>query len=169
MRPLISTLAAVLICAATACAPTSDRADGDRLSDADVTAIRALGQEFTQAIVTHDYDKVVALHTDDVAWMAPGAPAALGPAALRQSLENGVQALSFVITPAHTEGVGSLAYDRGGYTYTGVIGSDTVTAAGKYVQVLRRQADGSWRIALAIWNDDAPPPAPAPAASPQRP
>lgn len=167
MRPLTSTLSAVLICAAAACAPTSDGASGERLTDADVTAIRSLGQEFTRATVAHDYDRVVALHTDDVAWMAPGAPAALGPAALRQSLENGARALSFVITPAHTEGVGSLAYDRGGYTYTGVLGSDTVSAAGKYVQILRRQADGSWRIALAIWNDDAPP-APTPAVQPRR-
>lgn len=162
MRPVTFTLTAGLICAATTCKPVPVPAPtGDRFTDADVTAIRAVGQEFTRAVVARDHDRVVALHTDDVAWMPPDVPAALGSAALRQSLESQPRALSFVITSAHTEGVGSLAYDRGGYTYKGVAGADTVSATGKYVQVLRRQADGSWRIALATWNYDAPATAPS--------
>jgi ketosteroid isomerase-like protein len=31
------------------------------------------------------------------------------------------------------------------------------TDEGKYIEVLKRQADGSWKIAYDIWNPNAPP------------
>jgi uncharacterized protein (TIGR02246 family) len=159
MRPRILSLLTGVVVVASAC----DRAN-EALTEEDIAAVHAVGQDFTRAEVARDLERVVGLHTDDVAWMAPGAPAAIGSDALRKALENGPRPTSFVLTSARTEGSGSVAYDRGTFVYTGVVGTDTVTSRGKYVQVLRRRPDGSWRIAVAIWNEDqpAPPPPPAP-------
>ncbi|HUF26417.1 MAG TPA: nuclear transport factor 2 family protein [Gemmatimonadaceae bacterium] len=159
--------ALLLLSAGATLAAAGCRTGNATLSEEDVAAIRSVGQEFTQATVEGDYDRVADLHTEDVVWMAPDAPATTGRDGLRQTLEAGPRALSFVITPAHTEGAGDIAYDRGAFTWRAMIGTDTVSASGKYVQVLRRQPDGSWLIALDIWNADEPamPPAAAPVAS----
>jgi len=140
------------------------------LSEADIAAIHQLGQEFTQANVAHDWDRVLAQRTDDVVWMPPNAAALPGKDAVRRFLQEGAQATAFTITSVHTEGSDDLAVDRGSYVYTGVMGSDTITDTGKYVAMLRRQPDDSWKIALEIWNSDValPQPAPAPAAARRR-
>jgi ketosteroid isomerase-like protein len=60
---------------------------------------------------------------------------------------------------------GDLAYDQGTYTMTGP-GPDgkPITDKGKYLAVVKKQADGSWKVAEDMWNSDLPavaPPAPA--------
>jgi ketosteroid isomerase-like protein len=40
-------------------------------------------------------------------------------------------------------------------------GAKPTTETIKGLHVLRRQTDGSWKIIQDIWNNDAPPPAPA--------
>ncbi len=163
MRRPLSICYAAPVLAALSCA----RAGGG-LTEADIGAIRQVGQQFAQALVAHDFDRAVALHTEDPVWMSPNAPAAVGADALRRSFETGPRAVSFVITPIHTEGIARLAYERGSYDYRGVLGADTIAEQGKYIRVLRRQPDGSWRIAVDIWNSDELPTAPAKApASPQ--
>ena len=57
---------------------------------------------------------------------------------------------------------GDLGWEWGTYTATDKSG-DTVDT-GKYVTVFRRK-DGKWLMIRDIWNSDAPPAAPAPAAA----
>jgi uncharacterized protein (TIGR02246 family) len=140
----------------------------DRLSEADVAAIRAIEQEFAQASIARDFDRVLAQRTDDIVWMPPNSPALVGKDAVRQALEANPPASGFVITSEQTEGSDDLAYDRGTYVYSVVVGTDTVNEGGKYLQILRRQPDGSWRLAVEIWNANQPPPPPAPAPARRR-
>lgn len=55
-----------------------------------------------------------------------------------------------------------LAFDRGTYkaTTSPRIGGPASNDHGKYVWLLRRQADGSWKYSHIIWNSDVPPAAP---------
>jgi ketosteroid isomerase-like protein len=163
MRRGYALCCAALTVMALSCAPARDA-----LTDADIQAIHQIGQEFAQAVAAHDFDRAVALHTEDAVWMNPNAPAAVGADALKRSFEAGPRALTFTITPIHTEGIGPLAYDRGSYEYRGLVGADTIAERGKYLEVLRRHPDGSWRIAVDIWNSDEMPMAPAMAPAPPR-
>jgi ketosteroid isomerase-like protein len=74
---------------------------------------------------------------------------------------------SFTLNPVEIEGVGKLAYQRGTYQMTMLLpGGVTASDSGKYVEIRRRQADGTWLITRDIWNSDIPLPAaelPAPA------
>ncbi len=65
---------------------------------------------------------------------------------------------AFSLTPAETDGVGDLAYDRGSYSVTVSIEGmpEPLTDAGKYVVLLRKQTDKSWLIMASIWNSDMP-------------
>ncbi len=164
VRRLILTVLLGAVCAVAAC----EGRDDDNLSDADVTAIRAVGQAFASGIVAHDFDRVMAQRTDDIVWMVPNGPPLAGPAAVRMALDSGARATAFVITSERTEGSGNLAYDRGSYAYSAVMGGDTVTERGKYLQILRRQPDDTWRIALDMWSSNDAPPAPMPAPPPRR-
>jgi quercetin dioxygenase-like cupin family protein len=53
-----------------------------------------------------------------------------------------------------------LAYEVGSYSVTLAMqtqsGSQTINDTGKYVTIWKRQADGSWKLAVDIWNSDLP-------------
>ena len=53
---------------------------------------------------------------------------------------------------------GNMGYVRGVSTVTiQPEGGREISDRGKYLVVLRRQADDSWKVALDIWNSDSPP------------
>ena len=60
-------------------------------------------------------------------------------------------------------GYSDLAYLRGTYTMTFTIpGAAPIDEQGKFLQIYRRQPDGSWEMAREIYNSDLPLPVPAP-------
>ena len=146
--------------AAAAAVSTSCQTTG-AISEADQVEIRRIEQEFATAVVTNDIDKILAQRTADIVWYPPNSPVLTGRASIRKSLEANPPSIRFAVTASHTEGYGDLAYNRGTYTATSVIATDTLTDRGKYLQVWRRQRDGSWLIAAEIWNSDTPAPVPA--------
>jgi uncharacterized protein (TIGR02246 family) len=136
------------------------------LSDADVAAIRNLGPQFSQAILAKDVDAVVAMYTDDAVLMPPGAPVVVGKDAIRDyftaQFASDVVTTEQVFTSIQTEGEGNQAFDRGTFMWKGTRpgASDPITEVGKYVVIVRRTADGSWRVAVDIGNSDPRPPEP---------
>ena len=62
------------------------------------------------------------------------------------------------IRPEKIEGSGNLAYVRGNFDLTFIINDSTqVPDTGKYIEVWKKQEDGSWKIKVDIWNSDNPP------------
>ena len=56
---------------------------------------------------------------------------------------------------------GNLAYERGIINMDIVPeGGQAMTDKGKYLVVMKRQADSSWKVAVDIWNSDLPQPVP---------
>ncbi len=53
---------------------------------------------------------------------------------------------------------GDVGYTIGRWeSVTSAAGRDSVTARGNYVTIWHKQRDGSWKAAVDIGNDDAPP------------
>ncbi len=89
-------------------------------------------------------------------------------AAIEASLESFAQAIRAWLEPfppieyegtvVEIDGRGDLAFVRGNYseTYTVEGAPEPIHHAGKYVKIWRRQPDGSWLIAVEIWNSDLP-------------
>ena len=130
------------------------------LSDDDVAAIRNLGPRYSQAAMAQDVDAAVALYTDDAVIMPADAPVVVGKEAIREfiaaAFASEAVTTEFVFTSVQIDGVGDLAFDRGTWTWTGTVpgASAPVTEVGKYVVIVRRQADGSWLTTVDTWNSD---------------
>jgi len=73
------------------------------------------------------------------------------------------------ITPDETMTLGNVGFDRGTYrmTMTSKAGGNAITDEGRYIVLLRKEADGAWKVSIDIDNSAMPLPAPqaAPAAA----
>jgi len=154
MRPTL--LLAALSCAALACQPAPAR-----LSEADIAAIRAVTDSFVQYGRARRDSAGASLYTEDGIVMPANQPAVQGRAAIRAWLEAFPAMSEFSLTIVEIDGRGDLAYVRGTYALTLAASGKTPAMPdhGKYVEVRRKQADGSWLLAIDIFNSDVALPA----------
>ena len=152
-------LAGVSLVILTACGPGVAP-----LTDEDIAALDALRSAYTEAVLAGDADAQAAQFTEDALWLGADAPAIQGRAAIRAAHEPdpSVTVQEFTITSLEIDGYGDLAFDHGTWSQTYVAEgmAEPVTVVGKYVTIVRKQDDGSWRWAVDIWNSDAPMPRP---------
>ena len=83
-----------------------------------------------------------------------------GRDAIQQWLSQIDSLTEYTVTPEEIQGAGAMAYVRAKYTITltlkGMDGS--ITDSGKAVEIWKKDSDGHWRMASAIWNSDRPVP-----------
>ena len=126
------------------------------LSAEDVEAIRGGSEQFTRFMLARDFDALVRLYAEDAVFMPPHRPAVKGRLALRDWLGAFPKVTRFTFTLDDIDGRGDLAYVRGSYSMTlhpeGAPGP--VGDAGKFVEIRKKQPDGSWLLAADIFNSD---------------
>ena len=102
--------------------------------------------------------------TDNGIQMAPDAPAVIGKEQIRAKYESIFPQFIFkmAITNEEIRVAGDWAFSRGNGTFsmTPRAGGETIEIDGKYLTILERQTDGSWKIARDCFNYNAPPPPP---------
>lgn len=130
------------------------------LSEADVAAIRAAGDEFEKAGSNNDWAAVAALYTEDAVLMPPNAPSVSGRASIQEVFGQFPTLTSMELTIDDIQGAGDVAVVRGSYSLAMDIEGQMVEDSGKYLEVRRKQADGSWPIIIDTWNSDIPVPIP---------
>lgn len=152
-RHLVSIVAGILLIGLAACAQTPAP-----LSDADVAAINQIEQDFAQAAVSEDWDRLAALFAEDAIRMPFDAPMERGRAAIRAAYAAVDSVTEWTVLESQVEGEGSLAYARQAFAVTAFLGGvpGPFSYTGKSVTVLRRQPDGAWLIVMDIWNSNAP-------------
>jgi ketosteroid isomerase-like protein len=146
---------------AAACAPKSDMPAADAapaapapLSAADLEAVRAVDAAFAAGMNAKDTAAVFAIYADDALLMPPDSPAlkgAEGHPVLAGMIAGG--ATDFALNSTTAYGIGDLAYMVGTATFKMGGASETV----KYVEVLRKGADGKWRYVVDMFSGMAPP------------
>ena len=151
---LTSSLIALLLATAPLHAQTA------ALSEKDKAAIRATSDTFVKGVLAADFVTVSNLYTEGATFMPPNQPAAQGRPAILAWMKGFPPTKEFALKIVEIEGRGDLAYVRGEFsmamTPPGAPGP--VKDSGKYVEVRRREKDGSWKIAVDIFNSDLPPP-----------
>ncbi len=147
-----------------ALAASCDRAPEDRAASlkADVAAIRTLHAQWIAAEASGDLESFMALWSDDGVIMPPNAPTLIGKEAIREFARDFYNQFTVTVETAIDEIV--VAGDWAHVRWTTIAGTATpkdggipMTHSGKALWILKRQADGDWKLACDIWNDDAPP------------
>ena len=127
------------------------------LSDTDTAALRAVHDRFSVALLRQDFDAVAALYAEDAVLLPPQEPAVHGRAAIRTWTAAVPRVTRVVLEVDDVDGRGDVAYMRGTFAMTlEPEGAPALSVVGKYVEILKKQADGSWRFAVDIFNSDAP-------------
>lgn len=130
-------------------------------------AVRAVDAAQLKAAQALDVAGVVAGYSADATLLPPNMPAASDPASIQKAwagmLVPGTQ-VTWAPSKVDVAASGDMASDQGTYTLS-TSGPDgkPMSDKGKYVAVVKKQADGSWKVSEDIWNSDLPAVAPAPA------
>lgn len=149
-------ISAVLVGAA--CAPPEGRTN----SDADTAAIRQLYTDWPRTIEVSDVAQYLTFLDDSITLLMPGAVAVHGIAAYRSALTPLFQAARYRVAlapPTLLEVAGPWAFAQyeGEASTLSAAGADSIIVRNRYVDILRRQPDGTWRVRLHSWHNGAPP------------
>jgi ketosteroid isomerase-like protein len=157
--PLI--LFTLLFTLTTACQTQTTPATTTDTRAADESAIRTADIEWSKAAGTKDVEKTIAFYSADAIVMPPNSPQATGKESIRAIWKGllGAPGFSGGWKPAKVEVAKSsdIAYVTGTYEFTENDASGKpMTDKGKYVEVWKKQTDGSWKCAVDIFNSDLP-------------
>ena len=155
-----------LLLLALACKPTKTEtaaigvestAAPANLSPDDEAAIRAIDAAWARGATAGDGNAVAALYTADATLLPPGEESYKGDAAKKYWTDFfGSYAGPTELSTSSIEGRGDLAIAVGTYKMTMTEkkpGAKALpTEDGKYIEVLKRQSDGSWKLFYDIWN-----------------
>jgi len=136
----------------------SEAQTNNGLSQTDVRKIDEVTQTAMKAALAKDFATWAALFLDDAVVNPPNEPAVKGRAAIRSWLEKFPPITEFTLKNVKMEGRDDLAYVLGTYTMP-IVPPGTpgpVKDSGKYVTVVRRQADGRWLVAVDMFSSDKP-------------
>ena len=155
----VSTLVLVL-CLLAFSSACQNQATGDTRS-ADEAALKSLDDEWSKAIGSRDVEKTISYYSDDAMLMLPNIPTLTGKEPIRGLWKSmfGSQTFSggWKTTKVEVARSGDLAYINGTYEFTEQDETGkAITDKGKYVKVLRKHTDGSWKCIADMFNSDLP-------------
>jgi ketosteroid isomerase-like protein len=149
-----------------ACGPGSRgsaSAHGDNipaeLTAGDSSGILAVDSAFRSAANAGDAAAVAAAYATDASLLPPNLPLQRGRGAVRRFWGNLFETytVTFETAPDVIEGRGDLAYTMGHYRFTAVPkvkSAPGIADEGKFVEILKRQSDGSWKYIVDIYNSN---------------
>jgi uncharacterized protein (TIGR02246 family) len=117
--------------------------------------------EYVESWKAGDVERITSLYTHDGVVMYPDQPPVIGRAAIAEYFKGfyaEFDALDFQLASSEIVVAGDWAYDRGTYRWKAKPkkGGAPMDDDGKYLVILRREADGRWRVARDMDNSDRP-------------
>ena len=133
--------------------------------EADVKAIKDDLAQWQKDFAAKDVDKLVSHYPDDVLLINPGSAPIAGresaKAAFREMTADPAFALTFDVSRVEVAKSGDLAYAQGPYklTMTNPATKQPFEDNGSYIEIYKKQADGSWKAAIDMGTIPSAPPA----------
>jgi uncharacterized protein (TIGR02246 family) len=126
----------------------------------DVVLIKELWHEYEASVSANDKELWIALWTEAGIQMSPDAARRTGKEMIQSEMEPffDLYDTQMSIYPDAIQVLGNQAYSHGLYEFvmTPKEGGDKIEGNGKFLTILQKQIDGSWRIAIDCFNYDAP-------------
>jgi uncharacterized protein (TIGR02246 family) len=128
----------------------------------DVAKIKQTLRQFAAACTAGDTDAFKETLVNDVVFMPPDTPKLSGKKATAAWAQSAVfdqvrQKLRMNLARAQVLGAQAVVTGAFSVEITPKSGGNTVKGVGKHMAVFKKQKDGSWKYAQAIWNYDKPP------------
>lgn len=128
------------------------------LTAGDVAAVEGAADTYVAAMNAEDWPLVAQSFTEDAVRVPPHEEPHRGREAIAAWLGGIEELTSYELTRDKIDGADGFAYVRGSYTITlrprGAPGP--ISDEGDFLEVWRREPDGAWRVAEAIWNTRVP-------------
>ena len=130
------------------------------MTKSDLDLIKELDRIDIEASKAQDSAVLLSLWDDDGIALPPGEEPIVGKAALRAWLQGSAEPDYRVTEYVHDfqerKLLGDWAFEWGTYTSAAepLSEGEPIRATGKLLRILRRQTDGTWKVARAIWNHD---------------
>jgi len=150
MRTVLVLISALSLNACSAERPVENDAPASQVE------LGQMNRDFAAALNAGDATAAAALYTEDAVLIPPGEPIVRGRPAIedywRGAIESG-GSRDVSVETMDASSAGSLGYETGSFVLT-VDGPDgePLVDRGRYVELLRRESDGTWRSTHGIWN-----------------
>jgi uncharacterized protein (TIGR02246 family) len=158
----------ILVClfcmGSVCCAPEKEELDLTQVR----SAVEQANANLAEALRQGNAAGMAALYTEDATLMPNGADMVKGRPGIEAYWASAVQmgVKDVVLTVLDLGGADEFAYEIGrAVTTVQLEGMESIQVAGKYACVWKKMEDGTWKIHLDIWNNDAPEPPPPPPVS----
>lgn len=126
------------------------------LSSQDIAAIQRCHDEFSRSMVTRDFETASRTYDENAVLMPPNHPAVCGRKAIKKWLAGFPPVSQFRVEIEESDAREDLAYVRGAFSMIfqpeGAPGP--IEEIGKYLEIRKRQPDGSWLLIVDITNSD---------------
>jgi len=157
-----------LVVLVAACAPAAEQPaplEEPDTTAADLAAINELREAHDSAFTAGDVDGFIDLFSDDAQALRNGNSVLVGKEAIRSWSGWAIRSWEEEVFDQfdsemtyfsdEIELMGEVAFNLGTYrlTQTPKAGGDSIAFYGNYILVLRKQADGSWKITRYMWNN----------------
>lgn len=125
----------------------------------DRAAIDSVRNHYAATWRTGNAELLATLYASDALVLYPNQPAVVGRPAILAYFKTFFEQFRqdrFELTSEEIQVAGSWAFDRGSVHWRGVprAGGEAVDDQGKYLVILQRQSDGSWKVARDMDNSD---------------
>lgn len=127
----------------------------------DLAGVDSCRSEYVSAWLAADANRIIEVYTNDALVLYPNQPAAAGRTAIHsyfKSFFDQYRQDLFELTSEEVKVAGSFAFDHGKYKWRGTLrqGGNPINDYGKYLVILQRQTDGSWKISRDMDNSNRP-------------
>jgi uncharacterized protein (TIGR02246 family) len=133
----------------------------ERNMASDVAQVHELWNAYVADCHSGDFEHWMSLWVDDAIQYAPGTPPRVGKEQIRAAWQPAFDMFivsNMVIDTGEIRILGDYAYSHATYTFdmTPKEGGETSSFSGKYLDILKKQADGSWKMAIDCHNYNTP-------------
>ena len=127
------------------------------LSKEDERAIRSLIDDLIKSLVAADWNSFVEFYAEEAVQMPPHEPPTVG----KESIRARINRLKGIISFDHQdrsikviEGRDDLAFVWSAFRGRGKYNGEPFNNSGDFLEVFRKQKDGTWKIVCDVWSYD---------------
>jgi uncharacterized protein (TIGR02246 family) len=129
----------------------------ERAKTVDVALVYQLWNEYAAAANKGDLARWISFWIDDGIQMPPGVPRRVGKTQIRKEMQPLFDLFNITNMSVHTEEVrilGDWAFTHGAFEFELTLkdGGATKSYSGRFLDILEKQVDGSWKIAIDCHN-----------------